>query len=98
MIQKSNAYEDPAAANNDSGGVTSLSVTVPNANAAAGEEDKEMNESQTMDELLGAYENELDIDTDFDDMAASKMAQEVNLLKQASEQQMDVAMQREQSL
>ena len=51
-----------------------------------------------MDELLGAYENELDIDTDFDDMAASKMAQEVNLLKQASEQQMDVAMQREQSL
>ena len=52
-----------------------------------------------MDELLGAYENELEIDTDdFDDMAASKMAQEVNLLKQASEQQMDVAMQREQSL
>lgn len=52
-----------------------------------------------MDDLLGAYENELDIDTgDFDDMAASKMAQEVNLLKQASEQQMDVAMQREQSL
>ena len=49
-----------------------------------------------MDDLLGAYENELDIDTgDLDEMAASKMAQEVNLLKQASEQQMDVAMQRE---
>ena len=55
--------------------------------------------TQTMDDLLGAYENELEIDTeDFDGMAASKMAQEVNLLKQASEQQMDVAMQREQSL
>ena len=98
MIQKSNQYEEPAAANNDTGGVTSLSVTVPNANAAAGEENKEMNQSTTMDELLGAYEDELEIDTDFDDMAASKMAQEVNLLKQVSEQQMDVAMQREQSL
>lgn len=38
-----------------------------------------------MDELLGAYENELDIDTDVDGVAGAKMAQEVNLLKQASE-------------
>ena len=53
----------------------------------------------TMDELLGAYEDELDIDTtDLDGISGAKMAQEVNLLKQASEQQMDVAMQREQSL
>ena len=54
--------------------------------------------AQTMDELLGAYENELDIDTDVDGVAGAKMAQEVNLLKQASEQQMDMALQREQSL
>ena len=52
-----------------------------------------------MDDLLGAYEDELDIDRDdFDDDEGAKMAQEVNLLKQASEQQMDMAMQREQSL
>ena len=41
-----------------------------------------------MDELLGAYEDELDIDRpdDMDEDVGAKMAQEVNLLKQASEQ------------
>ena len=38
-----------------------------------------------MDELLNAYEDELEIDTDVDGIAGAKMAQEVNLLKQASE-------------
>ena len=64
-------------------------MTVPNAAAAttsAEEESKEKQESevaaQTMDELLGAYESELEIDTgDIDDASASKIAQEVNLLK-----------------
>ena len=64
-------------------------MTVPNAAAAttsAQEESKEKQESevaaQTMDELLGAYESELEIDTgDIDDASASKIAQEVNLLK-----------------
>ena len=54
-----------------------------------------------MDELLGNYEQELDIDTDSDQLASRNgcvIAQEVNLLKQASEQNMEVAMKKEQSL
>ena len=54
-----------------------------------------------MDELLNAYEDDLGIDqttADIDDESLGRMAQDVNLLKQVSEQQMDLALKKEQSL
>jgi len=67
-------------------GSTSITVNVPSAGKTNGE-------ATTMDDLLGGFEDELDIDReDFDDDEGARMAQEVNLLKQASEQQMDMAM------
>ena len=56
----------------------------------------------TMDELLAGFEDDLGIDApandDYDDDAAQKITAEINLLKQASESQMEVALQKEQSL
>jgi len=47
---------------------------VPSAGAQAASDDK-ASAAQTMDELLGAYEDELEIDmTDLDDDAGAKMA------------------------
>lgn len=55
-----------------------------------------------MDDLLAGYEDELGIDSAQADKMESEtsatIAQEVNLLKQASESQMEVAMKKEQSL
>lgn len=58
--------------------------------------------SLTMDELLAQYEDDLGIDNsrylNFEPESGAQIAAEVNLIKQASEQIMEVAMKREQSL
>ena len=52
----------------------------------------------TMDELLSGYEKDMQVPTEEDAELSAKMAQEVNLLKQASSQQMDLAFKSELSL
>ena len=56
--------------------------------------------AKTLDELLGAYEEDLSIPNaeDLDAAVSAKMAQEINLLKQASSQQFDIALKSELSL
>ena len=53
-----------------------------------------------MDDLLSGYEDQFDIKgvIDFDKTKGATIAAEVNMLKQASEQQLDIAMRKEQSL
>ena len=58
-----------------------------------------------MNDLLAAYEDDLGIteenqqtQSDFNDQSGATIAHEVNLLKQVSEQQMEVALRQEMSL
>ena len=57
-----------------------------------------------MNDLLAAYEDDLGITedqqapSDFNDQSGATIAHEVNLLKQVSEQQMEVALRQEMSL
>ena len=53
-----------------------------------------------MNDLLAGYEDQFKIKNviDFDNAKGATIAAEVNMLKQASEQQMDLAMRKEQSL
>ena len=65
------------------------------------DEEEKRPDQMNMDELLNAYEDDLGIDqttNDIDDESLGRMAQDVNLLKQVSEQQMDLALKKEQSL
>ena len=65
------------------------------------DEEQKRPDQMNMDELLNAYEDDLGIDqttNDIDDESLGRMAQDVNLLKQVSEQQMDLALKKEQSL
>ena len=64
------------------GGQTSITVNVPGAGGAM-EESKDA----TMDDLLAGYEEDLGIEhsNDIDGESSAAIAQEVNLLKQASE-------------
>ena len=48
----------------------------------------------SMDELLKGYESQFNI-SDFDASTGATIASEVNMLKQASQQQMDLAMRKE---
>ena len=81
--------------------MVSLSVNVPNAAAA---EESKFGATTTMDDLLSGFEGELGIDAetdggdDFDATQGAAIAAEVNLLKRASESQMEVAMKSELSL
>lgn len=59
----------------------------------------------SMDELLSSYEADLGIDNttssqflNFNDESSTAIAYEVNLFKQASEQNLEVALKKEQSL
>ena len=55
-----------------------------------------------MDELLSGFEDDLGIDSaasnDFGDDSGAAIAQEVNMLKQASSMQLELALKKEQSL
>ena len=77
-----------------------MSVTVPNVPTAQTSEESKGN--STLDDLLAHYEEDLGIDNsqylNFEPESGAQIAAEVNLLKQASEQIMEVAIEREQSL
>ena len=105
MVAASQRYEPgddadmPAA--KSSKGVASLTVSIPGMSAAAGEERKDGEGKSTMDDLLSGFEDELGIENageDFGEDSAAAISQEVNLLKQASSVQLELAMKKEQSL
>lgn len=74
----------------------SMEVSVPSVAPQSSEERKG---EMTMDALLASYEQDLDIEPQGSlEGDESQIAAGVNLLKQVSEQQMDIAIKREQSL
>ena len=87
-------------------GKVTVDVRVPSiAKQQTSEERKDVSSNMTMDELLSQYENDLGIDPVPDNSLLSlneertaSIAAEVNLLKQSSEQILEVALKKEQSL
>ena len=74
---------------------SAMQQTADNAQAAQGSKPAAPLENMNMNDLLAAYEDDLGIteenqaqESDFNEQSGATIAQEVNLLKQVSEQQM----------